>query len=140
MQISYKYGYDPLWINQIMRVFNKTEMKRNDRSRLNKAFQASYEVVTVWNQEQIIGFGRMLSDGEMYSSIFDVVIDPDYQKKGIGKKVIHLLMEKSPRSCFYLTSTFGNEPFYSKLGFKKHKTAMASYPPKLKNSPYLEHS
>ena len=28
----------------------------------------------------------------------------------------------------HLTSTFGNEDFYKKLGFKKHKTAYSKYP------------
>jgi predicted N-acetyltransferase YhbS len=35
----------------------------------------------------------------------------------------------------HLTSTFGNEEFYKKLGFKKHKTAYAKYP---FQSKYLE--
>ncbi len=45
------------------------------------------------------------------------------------------LMKGNEHICIYVTSTFGNEPFYSKLGFKKHKTAYAKYP---YESEYLE--
>ena len=45
------------------------------------------------------------------------------------------LLRGNEHLLVYLTSTFGNEGFYSKLGFKKHKTAYAKYPCE---SEYLE--
>jgi ribosomal protein S18 acetylase RimI-like enzyme len=131
-------GYDPSWINKIMEIHNKTEMKRHDAEKVNAAFSASFAVVTCWDKERLVGFGRIVSDGKMYSSIFDVVIDPDYQKRGIGQRLMERLCAKTPEACIFLTSTLGNEPFYSKLGFTRHRTAMALYPPKLANSVYLD--
>ena len=59
---------------------------------------------------------------------------------GVGQKVVQALISKAPHTCIHLTSTFGNEPFYERIGFRKHKTAMAIYPEQMKNSPYLEPS
>jgi ribosomal protein S18 acetylase RimI-like enzyme len=130
--------YSEAWLDQIIAVHNKTEMKRDPsfKEMMNKAFAASFAFASVWDGDRLVAFGRMISDGYMYSAIFDVVVDPDYQKKGLGKQVMQSLMSKVPDSRFMLTSTFGNEEFYKKLGFKHHKTGMAMYPGG-NNSPYL---
>ena len=65
---------------------------------------------------------------DMYSSIYDVVVDPEFQKQGIGRAIIQRLVQKAPGTCIHLTSTFGNEDFYKRIGFKRHKTAFGKYP------------
>lgn len=139
-KINFREDYSPEWIPQILEIHNKTEMKRNDSKKqlISDAFDSSFAVVTAWNDNQLVGCGRMISDGQMYSAIFDVVIDPDFQKQGIGQEIMKRLIEKAPNTCIHLTSIFGNEEFYKKLGFKKHKTAFALYPEKMSLSPYLE--
>ena len=133
-------GYSSEWIDQIISLHNKTEMKRNESKKelISDAFQASFLVVTAWFDQRLIACGRMISDGKMYSAIFDVVVDPEFQKIGLGRKIIDKLISKVPHTCIHLTSTFGNEPFYQKIGFKRHKTALALYPRGMTNSPYLE--
>ena len=52
-----------------------------------------------------------------------------------SRNVIKELMNGNESLLFGLTSSFEAEEFYYKLGFKKHKTALAKYPGK---SIYLE--
>lgn len=139
-KINFREGYSSEWILQILEIHNKTEMKRSEDKKqlISDAFSSSFAVITAWVDHRLIGCGRMISDGQMYSSIFDVVIDPDFQKQGIGLGIMKRLVEKAPHTCIHLTSTFGNEEFYKKLGFKKHKTAFALYPERMSSSPYLE--
>lgn len=130
MKINYQYGFKEEWIDKILELHNKTDLRRSVdlKEKFIKAYKARFSVVSAWINEELVGFGTMISDGEMYSSIFDVVIDPKYQKKGIGHTIIDKLMATAPGTCVHLTSTFGNEHFYQKIGFKKHKTAFAKYP------------
>lgn len=79
----------------------------------------------------------MLSDGVCYGMIFDVGILQEYRNQNIGKKLIGELLKGEEHLCIHLTSTFGNEEFYKKLGFMKHKTAFAKYPFK---SDYLQNA
>lgn len=102
---------------------------------IRKAFEASDKVVTAWDGAKLIAAGRMLTDGVRYASIFDVAVLPDYQKQGIGKGIMMELMKGREELYIHLTSTSGNEPFYCKLGFRRHRTAMARYP---HDSEYLE--
>ncbi|MEY4551002.1 MAG: hypothetical protein RL685_7197, partial [Pseudomonadota bacterium] len=69
-----------------------------------------------------------LSDGLCYGLIVDVGVLAAHQKRGIGKGIMQALVEDMPQLRVYLTSTFGQEPFYEKLGFRKHKTAYALLP------------
>jgi ribosomal protein S18 acetylase RimI-like enzyme len=135
-----KYGYSPDWIDQILAVFNKTDMKRSldFKEKMNRAFQKSQVVASVWKDDRLLAIGRMLTDFEMYSSIFDVAVDPEFQKQGLGKQIMEALIAKAPNTCIHLTSTFGNEPFYHRLGFHFHKTAMASYPKSFGRTAYLD--
>jgi ribosomal-protein-alanine N-acetyltransferase len=133
-------GYEAGWIDDIIALHNKTEMKRNNAEQVGSAFSSSFAVATAWIGNNLIGCGRMISDGEMYSGIFDVVVDPEFQKQGIGRGIMEHLISKAPKTCIHLTSTFGNENFYGKLGFKKHKTAMALYPSSMAQSSYLDHA
>ncbi len=112
-------------------------MKRSaeQRAELLESFKRRNIVISAWNNKNLVGIGTSLSDGFLYSVIFDVVVDPDYQKRGIGKTIIELIMKENPSKSYLLTSTFGNEDFYKKLGFKKHKTAFAKLPT---SSQYLE--
>lgn len=140
LQTQFRDDYSEEWIDQILAIHNKTEMKRGEKNKklISDAFQASFAVSTAWIGDRLIACGRMISDGQMYSGIFDVVVDPEFQKKGLGRQIMQRLIGKAPHTCIHLTSTFGNETFYQKIGFKKHRTALALYPGKMSDSPYLE--
>jgi GNAT superfamily N-acetyltransferase len=136
-RFSIRYGFDPSWLDQIFDLYNKTDLKRNNKEQVKQAFINSQVVASVWNDGNPIAIGRAISDFKMYSSIYDVVVAPEFQKRGLGKLVMTGLLERSQGTCVYLTSTFGNENFYKGLGFRFHKTALALYPEKMQNSSYL---
>ena len=102
--------------------------EKKDYNKIRTAFEQSYKIVSAWNDDNLIGAARMLSDGICYGMIFDVGVLPEYQKLGIGKGLITELQKDKEHLCIHLTATFGNEEFYKKLGFKTHKTAFAKYP------------
>lgn len=137
-QCEVRYGYDPVWLDQALEIYNKTELKRSDREKVDRAFGKSQVVVSAWEKERLIGIARMLTDFEMYAAIFDVVVDPAFQRRGVGRLLMQKLIEQVPNACIHLTSTFGNEAFYYALGFRFHKSAMARYPESRKQTPYLD--
>jgi predicted N-acetyltransferase YhbS len=102
---------------------------------LKNAFSKSYKVLTAYSEGKIVGAGRMLSDGVIYAMIFDVAVLPEFRKQGLGRDIMEKLLDGERDKFVHLTSTFGHEDFYKKLGFKKHKTAFALYP---FQSDYLE--
>jgi len=131
--IKYKTGTDVInWESLIQLYFEVDGVvglgKEKKLVKIKKAFLNSYKVVTVWDGDKIIGAGRLISDGVCYGWIHDMGVLPDYQKKGIGRNIMKELLNGNESLLFGLTSAFGAEEFYYKLGFKKHKTALAKYP------------
>ena len=77
-------------------------------------------VVSVWHQDQLIGFGRATSDLVFRAVLWDVVIASDCQGLGLGKLIVEaILTNKKIRSVekVYLMTTNSSE-FYKQLGFK----------------------
>ena len=132
---SYKSTlHDDEWI-KLVDHYDATGMclglgKDRQLDKIRRAFQNSFRYITVWDSDTIIGAGRMISDGECYGWIHDMSVLPDYRKKGIGSKIVGKLIEGNEGLLIGLTSSFEAIEFYIKLGFKKHKTAMAKYPGK----------
>lgn len=92
-----------------------------------RAFSNSQVVVFVFDEENLVGFGRAISDGEYQAAIYDVAVLPDCQGKGIGKMIIQTIVEKIPNCNFILFASPGKEKFYEKENFKRMKTGMALF-------------
>ena len=137
--IEYKEGLDEMNWDLLLELYYQVDGvmgygRKKDLNTIKKSFLNSYKIITAWDDGVIVGAGRMLSDGYCYGWIHDIGVLESYRKRGIGKEVMDKLM-KNETLLFGLTSSFMAVEFYNKIGFKKHKTAMAKYPGK---STYLE--
>lgn len=56
----------------------------NYPERLYKALMHSSTVLTVWDDEKLVGLARVLDDTEMLAQIHYVLVHPDYQGQGIA--------------------------------------------------------
>lgn len=102
--------------------------RSRETDKIRRAYDKSYRFVTAWDSNRIVGAGRMISDGECYAWIHDVAVLQSYRKQGIGREIINRLIEGNEELLIGLTSSFEAVDFYTRLGFGKHKTAMAKYP------------
>lgn len=103
--------------------------RARDPEQLKRAFEASYAVVFVFDSERLIGMARALCDGEYQAAIYDVVLLPEYQGKGIGKCIVKRLRDQLPVENVILYAVPGKEGFYEKCGFKRLRTGMACLNP-----------
>lgn len=138
--VKYIYGTENIGWSQLFALYEKVGLlkrfiKDKNYEAIKSGFLNSFKVVTARDGDKLVGAGRMISDGRCYGMIFDLGILPEYQKKGIGRNIVLNLLKDCENMTIHLTSTFGNEGFYKKLGFRKHKTAYSRYPFK---SDYVE--
>jgi len=92
-----------------------------------RAFEASHTTVFVHSDGRLIGFGRALSDGVYQAAVYDVAVLPEFQKQGIGKKIMQSILARIPQCNVILYASPGKEDFYSSLGLRKMKTGMALF-------------
>lgn len=114
---------------RIVEIFNTAGWIRETKDVLT-GFENSYYVVAYVNNTAI-GFARAISDQCYYTSIYDVIVIPEYQNKGVGTKLIEILLAKFKHTNIYLTHTPDKESFYEKFGFEKIDNGM-----KLKRNSY----
>jgi ribosomal protein S18 acetylase RimI-like enzyme len=83
--------------------------------------------VSAWDGSRLIGFGRVLTDYVYRASIWDVVVDTDYQGQDIGTQLMeHILRHSSlARVELFWLNTRDKQAFYEKLGFSaREQTGM----------------
>lgn len=91
----------------------------NYPERLYKALMNSSTVLTVWDDERLVGLIRVLDDTEMLAQVHYVLVRPDYQGEGIAGRMIEYIKEKY-RNFMYIEimpEDKKNVPFYQKHGF-----------------------
>ncbi len=75
-------------------------------------------------ENKIIGYGRIVGDGGVYFYIQDVIILPEFQKRGIGRCIMNAIMQwlkihADANAFIGLMAAKGAAEFYEKFGFKK---------------------
>nr|MBI3611899.1 GNAT family N-acetyltransferase [Nitrospirota bacterium] len=84
-------------------------------------------VLSVWDGSTLVGFGRVLTDYVYRASIWDVIVDQDYQGQDIGTQIMqHILQHPDlKRVDLFWLCTRDKQAFYEKLGFSaKEQTGM----------------
>ena len=89
-------------------------------SQLKSLLARSTQVVSLWQGNHLIGFGRATSDGIFRAVLWDIVVDEDLQRLGLGRKVVNALLDtpaiNSTEKIYLMTTNSTN--FYKQLGFQ----------------------
>ena len=88
---------------------------------LKKCLANSDVIVSLWVGNEIVGFGRALTDSIYRGVLWDIVIDQNHQGKGFGTLIVkNLLSSKKIKNTkkLYLMTT-NKKLFYSQMDFKE---------------------
>lgn len=83
--------------------------------------------VHAWDGPRLVGTARVLTDGAFYATLWDVIVDPEYQDQGIGRTLVRRAVDPFLGRGFSFIALFaaeGKEGFYTPLGFKPHPRGM----------------
>ena len=82
------------------------------------ALEASWNVTARTSDGQLVGLARVLDDGVLYASIWDVIVRPERQRGGIGRALLTAVLEQTAgRRLVSLVSTAAGEALYRSAGF-----------------------
>ena len=97
---------------------------------VNQVWQGNYDVeqtrmalsktlnITAYDNKKLVGCLRILSDGYYFGTITELLVLPQYQKQGIGSKLLQLSKDNTP-TMLYFGSQPEAEKFYEKNGCQK---------------------
>ncbi len=95
-----------------------------DEKTSKKAMSNTFYSVSIYDDDKIIGYGRIIGDEICFLYIHDIMVLPDYQSQKIGTKIMEQLLKKindvkkeNPSLRVYLGASKNREGFYKKFGF-----------------------
>ena len=108
-------------------ILDSVRMASHPLEQVRRAFENSYRVVFVFAGDDLLGFGRAISDGVYEAAIYDIAVRPEHQGKKIGTLIVTKLMEGLTGMDTILFAMPGRESFYRALGFARLLTGMARF-------------
>ena len=99
-----------------------------------KALENTFYSVSVYDDDKIVGYGRLIGDTICFLYIQDIMVVPKYQGNKIGTLIMEELLKKinevkkeNPDLRVYLGASKDKEEFYEKFGFVKRIDADLGY-------------
>ena len=125
MNIVFQFDLNGVNWSEAADLFRRAPLGVRDPDKLRRSCEQSFLVCFAYLKNKLVGMGRAISDGEYQAAIYDLVILPEYQNKGIGQQVMEELHRRLPVKTILLYAVPGKESFYRELGYCKMLTAMA---------------
>ena len=119
--IEYKIGIVPN-TSEIIEVYDSSGINRptKDSERITKMYANSNLIITAWLNNELIGISRSITDFCYACYLSDLSVKSEYQKEGIGKRLIELTeKEIGKETALILLSAQNAMEYYPKIGFDK---------------------
>ncbi|MFT5674042.1 MAG: ribosomal protein S18 acetylase RimI-like enzyme [Polaribacter sp.] len=119
--IEFKVGIIPE-TSEIIEVYSNSGINRptKDNKRITKMYANSNLIITAWLNNELIGISRSITDFCYACYLSDLAVKRQYQKEGIGKRLIELTeKEIGKETALILLSAPIAMEYYLKIGFEK---------------------
>jgi len=117
--------FDSSMIEAIKDIYRKESWNSylKDDEKLIRAFDNSLYILGVFDDCKLVGFIRCVGDGEHILVVQDLIIDPEYQQRGIGTYLFKTIMQKYSKTRMFMVITdiedIVDNKFYRLFNMKK---------------------
>lgn len=115
--MEYKVNDSGLDAFRFISFANKIWKGDYDLTETEEALKRTFNI-TAYDNETLVGCLRILTDGYFFGTITELLVLPEYQRRGIGSKLLELAKENTP-TLLYFGAQPAAEEFYEKNGCKK---------------------
>ncbi|WP_406016830.1 GNAT family N-acetyltransferase [Succinivibrio sp.] len=99
----------------------------NDYERIEQMLKNASLTVTAWDGNELVGIARSVTDFAYCCYVSDLAVRGNYQKKGIGKKLLQITKDNIHNNAkIILLAAPQAEEYYPHIGFEKHNAAFVS--------------
>jgi ribosomal protein S18 acetylase RimI-like enzyme len=82
-----------------------------------------------WDAQRLVGSVRVLTDGYFFATIPEILVDPAYQRRGIGRRLMELALERAPRGKLAFGAQSQSVEFFERIGCRRTLTAFVAERP-----------
>jgi len=100
-----------------------TGLSAMDEAAAIAGLPASWCAVSLRVGDELVGMGRMVGDGALFLQVVDIAVRPDWQRRGLGRRIMSALMDEARRrapKCVIVTLLADGEAcrLYGQFGFQ----------------------
>jgi ribosomal protein S18 acetylase RimI-like enzyme len=85
--------------------------------------------IGAWDERRLVGSVRVLTDGYFFATIPEILVDPAYQRRGIGRRLMELALERSPRGKVAFAAQPQSVEFFDRIGCRRRLTSFVAERP-----------
>lgn len=115
---------DSITVKEYLGIREQVHWKELLPGQAEKALANSLYIVGAYEENKLVGMGRIVGDGAVICYVQDLIVIPEYQHKGVGSKVLKNLIsfvdslrEENSQMMLCLMCAKGREGFYEANGF-----------------------
>ena len=72
--------------------------------------------IGAWDGPELVGSVRVLTDGYLFSTVPEILVDPAYQRRGIGAELMKRALAAAPGNTLFLGAQPESRLFFEKIG------------------------
>lgn len=109
--IRYASGFSA---QQLVELMTRSSAEVLDEARLRQALMLTTNI-GAWDGQRLVGAIRLLSDGYEWTVVTDIVVDPAYRRRGIGRELMHRAASTASGKFAVARIPPGTEGFFRRL-------------------------
>jgi GNAT superfamily N-acetyltransferase len=86
-----------------------------DVDRMREALSRTTNI-GAWDGSRLVGAVRVLSDGYLFSTVCEILVESTYQRRGIGRELMRRAVERAPRGILFLGAQPQSLQFFERIG------------------------
>jgi ribosomal protein S18 acetylase RimI-like enzyme len=123
--ISYQEGFEaPAFIELAQRVWPGEYVAEQVAAALTRTVNLG-----AWDRNRLVGSVRVLTDGYLFATIPEILVDPAYQGHGIGRELMRLALERAPRGKVAFAAQPQSVAFFERIGCERRLTSFVASAP-----------
>ena len=108
-------------LESILSLYRSVQWSAADKPEaLKSALKNSHSLVSAWQDEKLVGLANAISDGFLVVYYPHLLVRPEYQGQGIGRRLMEILVAKYAEFHQQILVSDGKTiEFYRKCGFER---------------------
>ena len=129
--ITYRTGND-IGLDEMIELYVDSTLGQRrpveERDRMATMLAEANLVITAWDDDLLVGISRSITDWVFCTYLSDLAVRAAHQGQGIGRELVRLTREATPRAVVILLAAPMAVDYYPRIGMTRHDSAWVLWP------------
>jgi predicted N-acetyltransferase YhbS len=118
MKLEYRDGESAVTPESFVALARRVWPREYDVARAATALEKTINI-GAWVGDRLVGSVRILTDNYFFATVPELMVDPEYQRRGLGRELMRRALDAAPGGRLFFGAQAGHEEFFERAGFKR---------------------